>query len=725
MTTLSLGGTWEVQIGDLTPGQASRPTEDTSAWQEMVVPSNWWLQGRDWSGSVWFRRRFAAMPHLQGQVVKLAFGGVDYAAAVWLNGHYLGAHEGYFQPFSFVISDFLHMTAENVLVVRVDSPSEEPGKAWSLHKRLIKGIFSHHDTRPGGAWSLRGQEQNTGGIWGPVSLQISSQVTIDTVRVTPQWPQASQPVQQGQTAYAAVAFTVTHHGQQPRDFQVDLQLIPHNFLPEAPTGSQQTIVQRLSPGVHHLTVTLVSPHTHLWWPWEHGRPDLYRVEVAIRAENMVLDHSATTFGFRTIEGSPEAKGWRFNGRRMFLRGTNYIASQWLSEMSPEKYAFDLALMRRAHINVIRVHAHIAAPAFYQLCDEAGMLVWQDFPLQWGYTDDAAFITEAVRQAHDMVTLLDNHPAIIAWSLHNEPPWDAPWMRDKYSDYDPHQNKHLDARLLASVRTADPTRYLHPYSATAEHPWLGWYSGVWQDYGKPTQQALISEFGAQALPSLSALRRIVPETALWPTTEAAWRTWDYHNFQRKETFEIAQVPMGHSIETFIHNTQHYQQRLLQFAAESYRRQRFQPVVGIFQFMFVESWPSMNWGIVDFWRQPKTGYQALQTAYQPVLPSIAWDREVWQQGEAGGIELWVINDLWQRFPDATLTSTLRQNEAIVDQQAHRVHIEPDSSVKVHRIATQTLAPASYELAVALTDQHHTLLGHNAFRFRIDAGTAPARR
>src|SRR5262249_14982903 len=245
------------------------------------------------------------------------------------------------------------------------------------------------------------------------------------------------------------------------------------------------------------------------------------------------------------------------------------------------------------INAVRVHAHIEAQAFYQLCDEAGILVWQDFLLQWGYTDDEAFITEAERQARDMIALLYNHPSIIAWSLHNEPPWDASWMQYKYPDYTPTHNRSLDNTLAERLSDADATRRLHPYSATSEHPWYGWYSGSWQDYGKPAREPLITEFGAQALPDLTSLRKIFSEEELWPESKEDWEKWEYHNFQKHETFDIAKVPQGQNIQEFIANTQHYQAHLLKYAAESYRRQKFHPVTSIFQFMFVEDWPSINW------------------------------------------------------------------------------------------------------------------------------------
>ena len=322
-------------------------------------------------------------------------------------------------------------------------------------------------------------------------------------------------------------------------------------------------------------------------------------------------------------------------------------------MTLEKSGFDLALMKQANINAIRVHAHITHPSFYDLCDRAGMLIWQDFPLQWGYRDDREFVQQAIAQGKEMITLLYNHPAIMAWSLHNEPPWDAEWMKYFYQDYNPEQNKQLDAQLFASLKDEDPTRYLHPVSMVNEHPWWGWYSHTWRKYGEPTQEPLITEFGSQALPKLSSLRRIFNENELYPDTEAEWAKWSFHNFQKKETFEIAKVPMGKNIQEFIDNTQQYQVKLTKFAAESYRRQRYQPVSAIFQFMFVENWASVNWAIVDYWRNPKPGYEALKTTYQPVLPIINSARDTWELGTKVKLDLAIVNDLWQALPEAKVT------------------------------------------------------------------------
>jgi beta-mannosidase len=166
--------------------------------------------------------------------------------------------------------------------------------------------------------------------------------------------------------------------------------------------------------------------------------------------------------------------------------------------------------------------------------------------------------------------------------------------------------------------------------------MGWYSGTWRDFRKPTSQSLVSEFGAQAVPDLSTLQTFLAPGQLWPIEGGNLEVWSYHNFQLKELTEIAKVPVGKSVEELISNTQRYQARLTQFAAESLRLQKWQPVAGVFQFMFVEHWPSVNWGVVDYLRTPKPGHAALARAYQPLLP-IASTR-----GARPGLGLYVVND-----------------------------------------------------------------------------------
>ena len=722
---VSLEGEWKWKVAALSPADAYNATASDQEWKSMQVPSNWFLQGHDLSGQVWMRKSFFISKQYQGFTTQLVFEGVDYAADVWMNGSYLGFHEGYFQPFRYDVSRFLRFDCENVLVVRVDSPNEEYAHAWSLHKRLIKGVLNHHDTRPGGAWSERGQEENTGGIWAPVYLKITDGAFISGLRVamSPRSPDAE--LADGSDWNADANLTVDYPGDDDRPVSVEAALQPGNFLPAENSGgsSRQSLI--LHHGQNTVFVHVVARNIERWWSWDQGAQRLYRITLRVLDGSRVIDEVTDDLGFRTIRVVPGTMEWRLNGRRVFLRGTNYISTQWLSEMTRARYEADLALAKGANINAIRVHAHIEAQEFYRACDRAGVLVWQDFPLQWGYTEDLAFESDAVDQALDMVDMLFDRPSVIAWSLHNEPPWDAPWMQYKYKDYDPQQNKRLDQELFRAVSAADPARYTHLASETREHPWLGWYSGVWQDYGKPTKEPLITEFGAQALPSLSSLKKIVGAENLWPDSDAKWAPWEFHNFQRHETFDLAHVPMGKNTNEFIANTQEYQKRLIQFAAESYRRQRFQPVAAIFQFMFVEDWPSINWGVVDNSREPKPGYAALAAAYQSVLPSIDWDRLVWATGSELSLGLWAINDLPTSYPQSRYVTELSSGETVLQRMDIRFDLGSDSGQKIGTLLRKNLQPGTYAIATRIEDASGHVLGRNSFAFRVEPTEKAAER
>ena len=144
---MNLDGLWQYLVDeDAAFSIDNLPSSDH--WKEMQIPNNWQLAGlENYNGVVWFRRRFSFSPNV-GKRVWLRFLGVDYFAQAWLNARRLGTHEGYFQPFEFDITEVVQ-PGENELVVRVDSPKETPGKEWPSKKHLIKGVFNHHDCRPG------------------------------------------------------------------------------------------------------------------------------------------------------------------------------------------------------------------------------------------------------------------------------------------------------------------------------------------------------------------------------------------------------------------------------------------------------------------------------------------------------------------------------------------------------------------------------------------------
>lgn len=696
-TTVSLNGQWDFLPSDKTFDELSKVD-----WKKINVPANWYREGYDISGKAYYRKSFFVGEKLENKHIQLIFNGVDYITEVWINGKYLGKREGYFQRFDFDITPYLKFNADNALIVRVDSPLEAD-EDFSLNKRWIKGIFSHHDTRPGGAWSEQGQERNTGGIWNDVELHISDHTYIRHIEMSP------EKLDEQQWRFNA---TIKTDGEYPKTAKFHWTLTPKNHSAKLISGVSQ-----------FPQISFKVDNPALWWPVGFGEPNLYEFNVRLMEDGKVLEQSSMTTAFRTVELDAD-KAWIINGKRILLLGTNYIPTQWLAEMDRDDFARDVALMKAANINAVRVHAHITSPAFYELCDEQGLMVWQDFPLQWGYQDSAMMHRQAMLQVRDMIKQLGHHPSIIHWTLHNEPPWDADWMKWKYDNYHPTQNKVLDQKLYSIATHLEKSRPVSMYSATAEHPWFGWYSGHWLDYAKPTDQAFIAEFGSQALPDKHILKRILGDVTMPPHSDEEkkqqwkhWETWKYHNFQPRETFEIANIDAGNHTDALIENTQQYQVRLNQLAAESYRRQAYQPVTALFQFMFVEDWESMNWGIVDYWRHTKPGYDSLKQAYQAVLPSLEWSAVEYPLGSVS-IGLWKLNDSPKSYSNVRYQIKLLKQGKTIDQQAFNTNLLADAHEKIQTYTTPTLDAGEYRLEATILDQNEQVLGSNHYVFTVKA-------
>jgi hypothetical protein len=508
---MNLAGLWRFNIED--NSDFAQPGYDDSGWKTMVLPANWFLGGLDHHGAVWFRREFRHRD--RKAFASIHFEGVDYFADVYLNGSLLGRHSGYFEPFQFDVSRTLR-SGKNILAVRVESPYETPGlQGWHLRKQLIKGVLNHHDCRPGGAWELSGQSYNTGGIWNRIHLEQHGSITFDRLLLHSEMD--SQP------GILFAELTVNNRARSRRT-RLELTCVPENFKGKH-FLAKVTLDIPEGQSVHSIQMPVKD--CQLWQPWDRGFPHLYKVSATLATSKESVSH-CSIFGFRTVRVEAGFR-WIINGQSYYPRGSNYLPSQWLAETlfseaasgkehpfgggaGGDFYSRDVAMAKQANLNFLRVHAHVLPNEFHDACDRAGMLVWQDFPFQWGYSDEPEFQTEAERQMLAMITGLYNHPSIVTWCCHNESPWDAPWMAGQAGGlYDPTHNRELDTRLEMSARKIDLSRYIHRNSGTGDgHVYPGWYVGHWRDFQDLPGAPFITEYGAQGLPVRGNLLRMFPQ-----------------------------------------------------------------------------------------------------------------------------------------------------------------------------------------------------------------------
>ncbi|MBU2507861.1 MAG: beta-galactosidase, partial [Bacteroidetes bacterium] len=374
----------------------------------------------------------------------------------------------------------------------------------------------------------------------------------------------------------------------------------------------------------------------------------------IKISSKYFSPLSTTLGIREVKLSKKSE-FIINGKRLFLRGTNIIPEQFLSNLSHSKIKKLVTWLREANINIIRVHAHVNRRELYLELDKAGILVWQDFALQWTYDTSGEFKANAVSQIKDMVNQFYNHPSIVFWCCHNEP-----------GD----QIETLDNYLYNAVKEEDQSRIVRRASNYEEHPYEGWYWGHTEHYAAAPMGPLVTEFGAQAIPELSSLKRILPEEDI---RELNWENWEYHNFQYEQTFNLADIQLGESISEFISNSQNYQAELIHKAINFYRRKKNDGITGIFQFMFIDCWDSISWALIDYYGKKKPGYAALRKNYEPLFISLNLKKSKYQIGAELFMDLWIINDLHTAFPKLTLIVSIANEELV---RLEKIHIEEDS-------------------------------------------------
>lgn len=652
----------------------------------MKIPANWQLAGLDnYSGSIWFYKNFIFEKDSHNLQL-LEFNGVDYFCDVWLNDNYIGHHEGYFQKFSFDVSDSVREEGKNDLIVKVNSPFEEPGAVWPNKKKLIKGIFNHHDCRPGGWDPEKGQDKNTGGIWNDVNLISARDVFITNFRIDTKLNR--------DFSKAIVKFTAeyTSHLIKSVNDLITIEVNESGSKVRLKFDKKIRLLRKSS--TFNFSFEIDKPK--LWWSWDTGRPYLYEINI----KGKIINELSAQFGIREVK-LDENKIFYLNRKKLFLRGTNIIPTQFLSELNSRKISEQIKWAKKANVNILRVHAHVNRKEFYDECDRQGILIWQDFALQWTYDDSKNFARNAARQIKDMVRQNYNHPSIAFWCCHNEPG---------------KQINSLDPVLYDAVLSVDKSRIIRLASNYEEHPYDGWYWGSKEHFAACPMGPLVTEFGAQALPAVDSLKKFLSEEEI---SKPDWAKWKYHNFQYEQTFHIAKIDKGKCIDEFVSNSQSYQAELLKTAIDFYRREKFKKVNALFQFMFVDCWSSITWSVIDYYGQKKKGYFALQKAFQPLYVSIKVMRDTYFAGQKLQISFWIINDLHQKFAGCILKLILdrktiaEMNTGEIDKNSVKYFSWENNEFHL----PEDLQKGNHKIEVFLSDRTGKVLSRNDFEIKID--------
>lgn len=664
---------------------------DDADWTPVSLPHHWQDEPSfaTSDGPLLYRRRFAAeAPPGEAHARRfLELDGVFYYGDVWLDGEYLGATEGYFATHAFEVTEELQRREQHVLGVEVSCPPQRDRTA----KRALTGAF--------GQSAMIDPDFNPGGIWRPVRIVECGPVRVASLRVA--CTEAS--VERGRLACQLELDA----GDAPRDARLHARVLG----PVRETLLDHRREVTLAIGTNELEWTLVVDEPPRWWPRALGEQPMCTLELSIEVDGAVSDRRVLRTAFREVQFDD----WKFaiNGERLYLKGAC---------LPPERRALghvDRALARAdvtgaldANLDFLRVHAHVATADLYEEADAAGLLLWQDFPMAWGYARGVR--RQASRQARAMVDALAHHPCIFHWCAHDGPyaldvdtgavPRGAKLVKAAATALLPTWTKQvLDRSVARSIGRRDPTRPASRHSGvlpgageagTDTHLWFGWYHGRMGDLARalrlvPRAGRFVSKFGAQSVPPNAEWMH--PDR--WPDLD--WNALAHHHGLQGLVFELRVPPSdAKSFDEWREATQAYQSALLQLQVEDLRRCKYSPGGGFAMFAFADTQPAVSWSVLDHERAAKPAYHALVLACRPVLPTVDPRRG----------DVHVVNDTKVELRDATV-------EVLVDGRVRRFRgdVRPDAVTYVARV--ELSAAVDVEVSIA-----HDAIGAVANRYPL---------
>ncbi|WP_433825889.1 glycoside hydrolase family 2 protein [Actinoplanes sp. CA-015351] len=574
-----------------------------------------------WAGRAgWTYRREITWDGPPHDRVDLVFEGLDTVARVELGGELLGETRNMHRTYRFDVTSKIKINTP--LSVRFSSAYAEADAV-----RDVVGPRPNAYPEPfpfirkmacsfGWDW---GPTLVTAGIWRPVRLEGWSTARIAAVRPLCAYISGAGPEGLGKLDLTAEIERVRDRALRA---QVLLDGLPIALLE---VGVGETVVRA------ELDVAGVTP----WNPRGYGEAALQDLTVVLLDGETEIDRWQRRVGFRTVEldRTPDEAGTRFvfhiNGQPVLIKGVNWIPDDiFPSSMTRERYASRLRQAADAGVNLIRVWGGgiYEDRAFYEVCDELGLMVWQDFLFACAcYPEEEPIRSEVIAEARDNVTRLAPHPSLITWNGNNENLWlrDASgWASMPGGDLSWGPAYYLDI-LPAIVAELDPSR---PYQAGS--PWSGSWEHepndpdhqtfhsweVWnrQDYSHYRDSAprFVAEFGWQAPPAWRTLRDAVSDEPLLPDSPGVLHHQKAEDGNGKLARGLAaHFPAFRSTEAWHYLTQLNQVRAVRTGIEHWRS-HWPHTGGTIVWQLNDLWPVTSWAAIDGAGRFKPLYHALR-------------------------------------------------------------------------------------------------------------------
>lgn len=607
-----------------------------------------WIDKEDWVYETCFT---LAADMMRKENMELVFEGLDTYADVYLNDECILKADNMFRRWSIPVRQYIR-EENNILKVYFHSPVKIDVPKWDALPYQYPA--SNDQSENGGLFNKKisifarkagyhygwdwGPRLVTSGIWRPVYIRAWSDSRINDVFIE-------------QKEVGAGRAVIAGHVELDADKDMDGVLV--TITDEATgrvLGERQADLKR---GTNRVTVDFVLHKPKLWWSNGLGEPFLYRFRTDIIAGGELLDSKTERVGIRSLKvvHQPDKDGHTFyielNGRPVFAKGANYIPSDnFLPRVTPANYKKTILDAAGVNMNMLRVWGGgiYENDVFYDLCDEYGIMIWQDFMFACSmYPAEGALLDNIRQEAVDNVKRLRNHACIALWCGNNE--CQDAWLGWGWKREIERQNKEYADKIWAQyrqqyhvtlpgvVREYAPGTFYWPSSPFAfegemsgttdgdRHYWSVWHGKApISDYDSEKSR-FFSEYGFQSFPEFESVKRYAPYPEDWDICSEVMmshqRGGDHAN-GLIETYLLNEYKKPRDFRAFLYMNHVLQGDAIKTAIESHRRQMPYNMGTLF-WQHNDCWPVASWASRDYYGRWKAQHYYVRKAYDDILIS----------------------------------------------------------------------------------------------------------
>jgi beta-mannosidase len=658
-----------------------------------------WIGLTDWEYRTTFQADAATLAH---DHVDLVFEGLDTYADVYVNDQVALHGDNMFRRWRVSVKSLLK-TGPNTLRIVFHSPIESMIPKVKALPYILPSVTTNNTgneenvatapyTRKAGyqyGWDW-GPRYVTEGIWQPIRVE-----TWDALRIE------NFHVQQETITKTDAAVNAEFNIEAGRSTPASLEVTYGPLAGTAFPAVRQSV--QLVPGLNRISVPIHIANPKLWYPNGYGTQDRYQFSAVVRTGKDIAANAALKTGLRSIELRREVtktgKSFAFivNGIPVFAKGADVIPfDSFPNRVTPEIHRQILESARDAHMNMVREWGggYYESDDFYDICDELGILVWQEFMFGGDMVPGGADFQNSVKQeAIEQVTRLRDHPSIVLWCGNNEieTGWvhwgDRQIFKESVSATDREKVWTDYVVLFHGILSGVVAQYAAPVpywgsspSANFENPpdsqtdgdmhyWQVWHALAPIEMYTQQFPRFMSEYGFQSFPEMRTIRTFAkPEDMDIRSATMQDHQKNHGGNERILSYMLRWYPEPKDFESFVYLSQVLQAEAIKVGAEHLRRQ-MPNTMGSLYWQLNDCWPVASWASIDYYGRWKALQYYSKRFYDDVIVS--------PFRHDGKVDVYVVSDKLQPLNGTIHTRLLDFSGKVLSEKTQDVQIPAQSS------------------------------------------------